>query len=291
MWATNFDKCIVCGTIKIRHASKGLCRRCYQASIESKHKKHNKLPEISVTILTKEFLLKEYIENSKSLSDLAKECGCSRQFVYKKLKEYGIPGRKKRDARLIALKKDKISYTRTDKDGNVIEVTHQKSEVDEYFYSYWSAPMAWVLGFIYADGNMTPGTLYGKKNIIKRYHGARVTISQKEPEVLEKIKALMRCNTKLSFSNQRILKNTTAGKCYHLCFNSMQIYGDLMIRGVTPNKSLRLLSLMFLKIIYGTLSGDVGMGTDVYILQKQLETSLRVMLAVRRFSWKSLLIY
>lgn len=238
MWAINFDKCIKCGTNEILHASKGLCRRCYQALIESKHKHHEKLPKVSITILTKEFLLKEYSKGNKSLSDLAKECGCTRQFVYKKLKEYGLSGKRKREARLTALEKGKIEYLRTDKDGNTKKVTHQKAIIDDFFFSYWSAPMAWVLGVIYADGNLDSGRRFGETANIKQARNPRLSISQKEPEILEKIKALMRSNQKLTFTKKRVFENTTAGECYHLVFRSLQIYSDITKLGLTPNKSL-----------------------------------------------------
>jgi predicted DNA-binding protein YlxM (UPF0122 family) len=237
-WARNFDKCVKCGKTEILHASKGLCRRCYGSIIENKHKHHNKLPKVSVTILTKEFLLQEYIKNKKSLSDLAKECGCTRQFVYKKLKEFGVPGRKQRDARLLALEKNKINYLKSDNDGNLRKVIHQKSEVDDYFFSYWSAPMAWVLGVIYTDGTLDSGRRFGETAKIKHARNPRISISQKEPEILEKIKTLMESNQKLLFSKRREFTNTTAGDLYKLEIRSLQVFQDLTKIGLTPNKSL-----------------------------------------------------
>lgn len=238
-WAHDFDKCVCCGTTKILHASKGLCRRCYEKYQYIRINPHMYLPPKEKTmVLSKEYLLQEYIKNNKSLSDIAKEYGCTSPFIYKKMKEYGIPRRKKRDARLMALEKGKIKYTRTDKDGNIKEVTHQKSEVDEYFFSYWSAPMAWVLGVIYADGNLDSGRRFGETVKIKQAREPRVSISQKEPEILEKIKALTRSNQKLLFSKQRVFENTTAGECYHLVIRNLQIFRDLTKIGLTPNKSL-----------------------------------------------------
>lgn len=238
-WAHDFDKCVCCGTTIILHASKGLCRRCYEKYQYKRINPHMYLPPKEKTmVLSKEYLLQEYIKNNKSLSDIAKEYGCTRQFIFKKLKEYGIPGRKKRDARLMALERNKISYTRTDKAGNVREVTHQKSEIDEYFFSYWSAPMAWVLGVIYADGTLDSGRRFGETAKIKQSREPRVSISQKEPEILEKIKALMRSNQKLLFSKRREWANTIAGECYHLVIRHLQIFRDLTKIGLTPNKSL-----------------------------------------------------
>lgn len=191
-------------------------------------------PENKTFKITKEYLLSEYVINNKSLGDIAKEYKCTRQFIHKKLKEYGISGRKKRDARLKALEKGKIKYSRIDKDGNTREVTHQKSEVDDYFFSYWSAPMAWVLGFIYADGSLDAGT----REKPKQAREVRVTMAQKEPEILEKIKILMKSNQKLTFSKQRTYGNIIAGERYELVIRSKQIFNDLVKIGLIPNKSL-----------------------------------------------------
>ena len=40
--------------------------------------------------LTKEYLINEYVKNEKSLNDIAQDCACTRQYVYKKLKNYQI---------------------------------------------------------------------------------------------------------------------------------------------------------------------------------------------------------
>lgn len=91
-WAHDFDKCVSCGKDDIPHASKGLCDRCYGKYQYRRINPHMYLPAKDKTIiLSEEYLFQEYIKNKKSLSDIAKEYGCTRQFIYKKMKEYGIP--------------------------------------------------------------------------------------------------------------------------------------------------------------------------------------------------------
>lgn len=239
MWANNFAKCIVCGKNDFPHKAQGLCSKCYEKYQYRKYNPHMYLPSKHKNInLTKNYLIQEYITNKKSLADIAREYGCTRQFIFKKLKEIGISARKKKDARFLALENNKIHCTHIDRDGNVKQITHQKSEIDEYFFSYWSEPMAWVLGFIYADGYLYPGTGFEGRYITKQFQEPRLTISQKEPEVLVKIKVLMKSNQKLSFSKRRELNNTVAGECYHLNIRSKQIFSDLSKIGLTPNKSL-----------------------------------------------------
>jgi hypothetical protein len=62
--------------------------------------------------------------------------------------------------------------------------------------SPWSSEMAYVLGVIYTDGNL----FIASQNDIryrKTYAVKRLSISQKEPELLEKVLKLMKCNSKL----------------------------------------------------------------------------------------------
>ena len=41
--------------------------------------------------LSHDFLVDQYLKEGKSLGDIAKECGCSRQLVYKRIKYFKIP--------------------------------------------------------------------------------------------------------------------------------------------------------------------------------------------------------
>ena len=44
-WAINYDKCIECGTIEIKHYSKGLCRKCYNRIKMKEYLKGYKSPK------------------------------------------------------------------------------------------------------------------------------------------------------------------------------------------------------------------------------------------------------
>jgi len=88
--------CEECGK-KICHTTalhgSGLCGSCSQMNRKlSKQTKQkiSKSREIYSDILTKEFLLKEYLNNRKSVIRIAKETGCSECPIRRKLKEYNI---------------------------------------------------------------------------------------------------------------------------------------------------------------------------------------------------------
>jgi hypothetical protein len=252
MWSQKFKECIKCGTRERKHLGRGLCVNCYQIDIENRHKQNRKPEmlrgpeEIPHRVLTKEYLIREYCENSKSLGDIGKACNCSRQYIYKKIKSYGLTTRDKTSARTLALEGGKIIVMRPDDTGNATAITFQKTKHKEDFFSSWSPEMAYVLGVIYTDGNLTPGSLRdpsSKTTLLV----PRVTVYQKEPELLKKILSLQESNSKLLFRKKRVIKSKkgdkkdiVAGEIYYFHIHGDKIYDDLVALGLFPNKSLKL---------------------------------------------------
>src|SRR4030043_476532 len=103
MWSRKHERCIGCGTTEIGHAAVGLCLNCYSKLMNARHTGYKgraeKIKNTKLTgkkpghLLTKEYLHTEYILNQRSLSEIAKECGCTRTFVHRRLKAYNIPPR------------------------------------------------------------------------------------------------------------------------------------------------------------------------------------------------------
>ena len=72
-----------------------------------------------------------------------------------------------------------------------------------------------------------------------RPHGPikfRLTLAQKEPELIEKVLALLNSNAKLIFRPKRGI----TGAIYHVHIDNAEVYEDLLKLGVTPRKSLSL---------------------------------------------------
>jgi hypothetical protein len=231
-WAKNYDRCLKCRATRRKHVARGLCSKCYRIENEKNQKRHvRKLRRgrVASKRLTKEYLVEQYLEREKSPTDIAIECGCTRQFVHKMIKVYQIPLRDKASARNLALDRGKLKFVRVDEDGQESSTTLQKLEVDETFFSSSSAEMAWVLGIIYADGNLF---FDEKRNL------AQLSISQKEPELLEKVKALMKCNVKLVYTPRREFNTGAAGELYRFAVRNHKLYSDLLALGLKPNKSL-----------------------------------------------------
>jgi hypothetical protein len=224
-WSMKHNCCRQCGTKKIKHKGRGLCIKCYDRENEKRQRSHSRNRGIAGKKLTRECLIEEYWKKQKSLNDIAKECSCTRQYVYKKLKQYNLPIRSKKSARSLALERGKLDFNIVDEDGIINLIKLQKIDVNEDFFSAWSNEMAWVLGLIFSDGNLHDSE-------------PRLHITQKEPELLEKVKSLMNCNAKLIHSPKKIYKSGVSGETYTLQIFNQKIFDALTQIGLTPDKSL-----------------------------------------------------
>ncbi|MBM4136694.1 MAG: hypothetical protein FJ241_07670 [Nitrospira sp.] len=91
--------------------------------------------------LKKELLKNLYNTQEKSLEDIAKTFGCTRQQIGNIMNQYGLKRRKRSKARLLAIKKNKFDR-------------FQHDDINEDFFTIWSPGMAWVLGLLFTDGNV-----------------------------------------------------------------------------------------------------------------------------------------
>jgi predicted DNA-binding protein YlxM (UPF0122 family) len=239
-WAMHHSQCIKCGCTDKPHVSRGLCKSCYDKDIESRHKDSERIQNYgrSSKLLTEEYLIENYINQKKSLSDIAKETNCSRQYVFKKLKEHSIALRNKSSARDLALSRDKLKFERLAEDGTSSLVLLRKINVNENFFSSWSSAMAYVLGVICTDGNLNPGRIREPSRSISSSTVPTISVAQKEPELLEKILRLMDCDAKLYFHEERVYGKAKAGALYHFGISNEKLYDDILKLGLTPNKSL-----------------------------------------------------
>jgi hypothetical protein len=99
--------------------------------------------------------------------------------------------------------------------------------VNELFFRTWTPAVAYVLGIIYTDGCLAKSIAPVK---------FRVTICQKEPELLEKVRVLMGSNALIRYRPARGI----AGALHTMLIDNLDIYRDLQALGLTENKSLTL---------------------------------------------------
>ncbi len=235
MWARKFERCIKCGTTKVRHIARGFCADCYQKDIEKRHKDHPRGLRIAAKKLTKQYLIEHYIRQKKSPTDIAKVCGCTRAYVYKKMREYCLPSRSKRSARRIALQNGKITVKRTSDTGEIRSVVYQKTEYNEKFFASWSQEMAYVLGILYTDGCLSMSIHHGKK-VTRRT--PIISLAQKERELVGKVLVLIDCDAKIHYRKRRVYGERVCGAVYYFSLACSAIYPDLVRLGLKPAKSL-----------------------------------------------------
>ncbi|MDE2231883.1 MAG: hypothetical protein KGJ95_07470 [Candidatus Omnitrophica bacterium] len=208
------------------HHSKGYCRNCYHKFVvrgtgdfdrndHGSYLKHlssikkkisatqkQRVKSAIISQLTEDRLKELYCEQKMSMGDIAKLHNCSRAYILLLLRKYGLAIRSKSAARGEAKKKGKnVGF----------------SSINEAFFKQQTPEMAYVLGFIYSDGNLG--------NQLNQF-----SISQKEPEILYKIRDLMDSEHKITRQVKQELYTLTIG-------NKVMI-NDLLALGLTPNKSL-----------------------------------------------------
>ncbi len=149
------------------------------------------------------------------------------------LKQHGIPTRSKSEARTLALERGKLAFDRNTAEGSSKRVVLERQTLDRFFFKSWSPAMAYVLGVIYTDGSLHPGRARepGAKTTPT---SPRVSVSQKEPELLLKVLALLGSNARLMHSEKRGI----SGALYFFHLNGEEVYQDLLNLGLTARKSL-----------------------------------------------------
>jgi hypothetical protein len=126
--------------------------------------------------------------------------------------------------------------------------TRKYSLNESFFENIDSEEKAYVLGFVYADGNnKTQGS------------GLMFTLNTEDIEILEKIKKALNSDAKISIYETSGYK---LGKCAHIDFNSYKISKDLTDKGAPPNKTYKIVFPLFLEekliphFIRGYFDGD-----------------------------------
>jgi hypothetical protein len=187
--------------------------------------------------LDKNILFEQYIKQKKSISDISTKFNRSRQTIYRLLKKYNIKIRTKSEARLLALNSDKLTHL-------------TKRSVNENFFDEYnfSPSMFWILGLLYADGNLE------KSRPV-------FSLSQRESSGLKKVLKLMNSNANIAFKEAKRYKSSVSGKIYSFKIWNKKIYERLLQLGLRPDKSYTMsfpdIPIKFLNhFIRGCFDGD-----------------------------------
>ena len=257
--------CSKCGTPSSPLYGEQLCRGCFRTETgRSPHWYTRRNMKLSDS-MSKDDLERQYVNEGMSLEDIATRCKCSRQYILKLLTRYKIPRRNKSAARILATSRGKITVARMDASGNRVMVPHVRRIVDEDFFKQWTPNMAWALGLIYTDGCLV------------RPHGSvkgRLTLSQKEPELIEKVLTLLNSNAKLLFTPKRGI----TGAVHRVSISNAEVYQDLKNWVLLPGKVSALPSLKYLFPLSDILFEAAGMATGPSIgMEETYENRVRVL--------------
>lgn len=142
---------------------------------------------------------------------------------------------------------------------------NRKYEVDKDYFKKWSHDMAYILGFIAADGNISHSYL-------------TIGLQKQDEEILEKIK------NKLNYSgNIRYSQSTCQKKHFNtsvLNISSVTLCEDLKKIGIMERKSLLLQDFSFvpeqyeIDFIRGYFDGDGTVGTNYPINSKKVRSNV-----------------
>ena len=159
--------------------------------------------------LKREELRKLYVQERKSLEDIARMFGVSRVAVWKYCKAEKLTRRSRSEARLEAQKQSKVPQ--------------KYYHINDNFFSLWSREMAYILGLLVTDGCVS-NTACGSY---------RISLCLNDKELLDKVaKALDSGHKIVESRHQRGLKI--------FIFGRNKIAQDLLKLGMKPRKSLDL---------------------------------------------------
>lgn len=111
---------------------------------------------------------------------------------------------------------------------------------DKNFFKTWSSDMAYILGFLYADGN-----------VVKTKRDTHfVALYSADRDILEAVLNCFQSDHKLS------KRSSLTGDVYRIQIGSKEWFADLGLLGLTPNKTKR----MLLPFVLGEFFGDFVRG-------------------------------
>jgi hypothetical protein len=111
---------------------------------------------------------------------------------------------------------------------------HNRKQVNESFFSQWSSEMAYVLGFIFADGWILNAQNSSRTNYL--------SLQSSDKSLIDSIRKTMESKHRLQERKASISeifgKKYNQAPSYRLRIGSRIMYRDLIVKGVTSNKSL-----------------------------------------------------
>lgn len=183
--------CKNCGVREFPYYYNSLCQKCFSQQIE------NRLTQ-QVEIKSS-FLINEYLINNKSIRKIALENKISTSLLRKYLSLYRIP------------------------------IERKKNSFNEEIFSKMSAQGAFLLGYIFTDGDF----LFNEKT--NQYF---LRIYSKHLTQIEKLRKILKTDAKIQQREQKNYGNVIQSKIYFIHIGNQIIINDLLKFGLTIEKNL-----------------------------------------------------
>ena len=201
------NTCSTCGRQFRAPWQDDICPSCsLKQEVFSLGKRTRERPSQRLTI---EYLKEEYYHKGRSLEEIAREHEISRTAIMKIMQKYGLDRRTQSKARIEAMKKGKFER-------------FEYHEINEKFFSEWSPQMAWVLGLLFTDGNISGGS---------------VLLTSVDMELLEKVKKLLNSSKPIKKRTQSYDKSK---HIFEFGFYREKMRNDLNKLGLQERKSLNM---------------------------------------------------
>lgn len=112
---------------------------------------------------------------------------------------------------------------------------HNRYKFNTDFFKKWTPDMAYVLGFLYADGDI--------EDVRKSSRTQYITFPSKDRDILESIKKVMESHHPIQYRPARKVlyrngKIYESAESYRIRIGSRKLFDDLVKLGLTPRKSL-----------------------------------------------------
>lgn len=123
------------------------------------------------------------------------------------------------------LKRSRYSVQKRVQTLDILKADQHIYSINHEFFRSWNNEMAYILGFIFADGCIQEFTVYGSQY-------RRLTFASKDYELLKDMNNAMKSNYPIYGDGD------ITGKPFYLYIARMDMVDDLMNLGVIPRKSL-----------------------------------------------------
>lgn len=163
-----------------------------------------------------------YVEQEMYLKELGIKFDLEPQAIRRILVELGITPRTK-------------SESKNTRNRNWANRTY---DLNENYFEKWSSNMAYILGFVYADGSLTTSDYKNEKGYIRKRNRLKIVVAEDDRQILDDIKMELEYSGNIAIRESKISGSLTGKNHCELSLSSKSMIELLLFHGLTENKSL-----------------------------------------------------